>query len=166
MRYADILPCEICNGHRIGVSLFCQGCRIHCKNCFNQSTWDFNGGKPFDDKVKKELFSLLERPYIDRISILGGEPLCDDNAGDIKRLIEEIRDRFGTTKKIWLYTGYTIESLTGDAKEAVWNCDVVVDGPFVEAEKDLRLAFKGSKNQRIINIPRSKDAHQIVEMNF
>lgn len=166
MRYSSIRSLDISDGSGVGIALFCQGCRIHCKNCFNQSTWDFNGGKPFDDKVKEDLFSLLERPYIDRISILGGEPLCDDNAGDIKRLIEEIRDRFGITKKIWLYTGYTIESLTGDAKEAAWNCDVVVDGPFVEAEKDLRLAFKGSKNQRIINISRSKDAHQIVEMNF
>lgn len=165
MRYADILKCEICNGLNTGISLFVQGCDIHCEGCFNSSAWDFSGGKPFTDAVKAELFNLLRRPYIERITILGGEPLCKQNVGDVYQLIQDIRSEFGITKKIWIYTGYIFEELAGAAKQAALASDVVVDGPFIAAKKDFRLAFKGSANQRIIDIKRTIDAQKIVELN-
>lgn len=165
MRYADILKCEICNGLNTGISLFVQGCEIHCGGCFNASTWDFSGGKLFTDEVKAELFNLLRRPYIERITILGGEPLCEQNAGDVYRLIQDIRAEFGTTKKIWIYTGHIFEELTGAAKQAALASDVVVDGPFIAAKKDFRLAFRGSSNQRIIDVKRTLDAQKIIELN-
>ena len=110
MKYAEIRSMDISNGEGIGISIFVQGCPIHCKNCFNKETWDFNGGYEWNQEAKDKLFSLLNRSYIRRISILGGEPLCKENCKDVLELVKEIKTR-QPNKKIWVYSGYTLEQL-------------------------------------------------------
>lgn len=164
MRYASIRSMDISNGEGVGVSLFVQGCHFHCKNCFNQDTWDFSGGKEWNRKIEDEFMKLVNRPYIKRISLLGGEPLADENVLDIMRLINRIKTEC-PDKKIWCYTGYTWEQIFPivnpylnltqaemTRQNAVKNCDILVDGRFVEEEKDLSLEFRGSKNQKIIDV--------------
>ena len=164
MRYASIRSKDISNGEGVGVSLFVQGCHFHCKNCFNQDTWDFSGGKEWNREIEDEFMKLVNRPYIKRVSLLGGEPLADENVLDIMRLINRIKTEC-PDKKIWCYTGYTWEQIFPivnpylnltqaemTRQNAVKNCDILVDGRFVEEEKDLSLEFRGSKNQRIIDV--------------
>lgn len=164
MRYANIRSMDISNGEGVGVSLFVQGCHFHCKNCFNQDTWDFSGGKEWNREIEDEFMKLVNRPYIKRVSLLGGEPLADENVLDIMRLINRIKTEC-PDKKIWCYTGYTWEQIFPivnpylnltqaemTRQNAVKNCDILVDGRFVEEEKDLSLEFRGSKNQRIIDV--------------
>lgn len=164
MRYASIRNMDISNGEGVGVSLFVQGCHFHCKNCFNQDTWDFSGGKEWNREIEDEFMKLANRPYIKRVSLLGGEPLADENVLDIMRLINRIKTEC-PDKKIWCYTGYTWEQIFPivnpylnltqaemTRQNAVKNCDILVDGRFVEEEKDLSLEFRGSKNQRIIDV--------------
>lgn len=164
MRYASIRSMDISNGEGVGVSLFVQGCHFHCKNCFNQNTWDFSGGKEWNREIEDEFMKLVNRPYIKRVSLLGGEPLADENVLDIMRLINRIKTEC-PDKKIWCYTGYTWEQIFPivnpylnltqaemTRQNAVKNCDILVDGRFVEEEKDLSLEFRGSKNQRIIDV--------------
>ena len=164
MRYASIRSMDISNGEGVGVSLFVQGCHFHCKNCFNQDTWDFSGGKEWNREIEDEFMKLVNRPYIKRVSLLGGEPLADENVIDIRRLINRIKTEC-PDKKIWCYTGYTWEQIFPivnpylnltqaemTRQNAVKNCDILVDGRFVEEEKDLSLEFRGSKNQRIIAV--------------
>lgn len=154
MRYNQIRECDIANGFGIGTALFVQGCHFHCKNCFNQETWDFNGGKEWTDEIKNKLLEISDKPYITRISILGGEPLADENLDDIEDLIYAIRDKFGHDKNIWLYSGYVYEGMDSKRKSIVDMCDYLVDGLFIDELKDYSLQFKGSKNQRVINIAR------------
>ena len=155
---------DISNGEGVGVSLFVQGCHFHCKNCFNQDTWDFSDGKEWTREIEDEFMKLVNRPYIKRVSLLGGEPLADENVLDIMRLINRIKTEC-PDKKIWCYTGYTWEQIFPivnpylnltqaemTRQNAVKNCDILVDGRFVEEEKDLSLEFRGSKNQRIIDV--------------
>lgn len=164
MRYASIRSMDISNGEGVGVSLFVQGCHFHCKNCFNQDTWDFSGGKEWNREIEDEFMKLVNCPYIKRVSLLGGEPLADENVLDIMRLINRIKTEC-PDKKIWCYTGYTWEQIFPivnpylnltqaemTRQNAVKNCDILVDGRFVEEEKDLSLEFRGSKNQRIIDV--------------
>lgn len=164
MRYASIRSMDISNGEGVGVSLFVQGCHFHCKNCFNQDTWDFSGGKEWNREIEDEFMKLVNRPYIKRVSLLGGEPLADENVLDIMRLINRIKTEC-PDKKIWCYTGYTWEQIFPivnpylnltqaemTRQNAVKNCDILVDGRFVEEKKDLSLEFRGSKNQRIIDV--------------
>lgn len=172
MRYAQIIPFEVCNGEGIGCSLFVQGCHFHCNGCFNQEAWDFNGGKEWNEDIKNKFFEIIKRPYIKRITILGGEPLSSENLDEILQLIKEI-NMYYPDKAIWLYTGYTWEKIKNKFDEykyttfssgadewllryeIVGNVDIVVDGQFEKDEKDLTLKFKGSKNQRIIDIQKS-----------
>lgn len=164
MRYASIRSMDISNGEGVGVSLFVQGCHFHCKNCFNQDTWDFSGGKEWNREIEDEFMKVVNRPYIKRVSLLGGEPLADENVLDIMRLINRVKTEC-PDKKIWCYTGYTWEQIFPivnpylnltqaemTRQNAVKNCDILVDGRFVEEEKDLSLEFRGSKNQRIIDV--------------
>jgi len=165
MRYSKIRKMDISNGEGVGVSLFVQGCHFHCRGCFNQETWDFNGGKEFTSQTARTLFSLIDKSYIQRVSILGGEPLCDENVQTVYQLIQEIRYRF-PDKNIWLYTGYNFDEIMklGNTKEltswnirmkAVLSVDVVVDGQFQLENQDLfneHIVFAGSTNQRIIKI--------------
>lgn len=157
MRYANIDNCEICNGEGVGISLFVQGCPIHCKDCFNQEAWDFNGGKEWTAETQEKFLNLADKPYITRISILGGEPLADQNISAVYDLIVAIKNRFEDEKKIWLYTGYYIDEIKYKiikdkaclANSLLLMCDYIVDGRYEHEERDLSLKFRGSKNQHI-----------------
>jgi anaerobic ribonucleoside-triphosphate reductase activating protein len=144
---------DISNGTGIGVSLFVQGCHFHCKDCFNSETWDFSGGKPWTEDSKKIFLISVLRAYIERVSILGGEPLADENFSDVLDLVQTIHEKF-PEKKIWIYTGYTWENLLNNKqkKEILPYINILVDGRFETDKKDLSLKFKGSSNQRVIDV--------------
>ena len=175
MRYAQITPFEVCNGKGAGVSLFTQGCHFHCIGCFNQDAWDFNGGKEWTEEVEEKFFELIGRPYIKRVTILGGEPLVNVNVSDVLALVKRIKAKY-PDKKIWIYTAYKWEHIFNpdyinisngdkvveDRMSLVRLCDVLVDGRFVEALKDLTLKFRGSSNQRIIDVKKSLEANEVV----
>lgn len=163
MRYAQIRSMDISNGTGIGVSLFVQGCHFHCKDCFNSETWDFSGGKPWTEDSKKIFLISVLRAYIERVSILGGEPLADENFPDVLNLVQTIHEKF-PEKKIWIYTGYTWENLLNDSqkKEILPYIDILVDGRFETDKKDLSLKFKGSSNQRVIDVQKSLENKEVV----
>lgn len=157
MRYASIRNFDISNGVGCGVALFVQGCHFHCKNCFNQSTWDFAGGKEFDVKTKDILYDLLDNPHMARLSILGGEPLAPENI----KTVTEIAKDFAGKKVLWVYTGYKYEEILN--KEILKYIDYLVDGRYVDELRDLKLQFRGSSNQRIIDVKQSlKDGHPVL----
>ena len=162
MRYSQIRRLDISNGEGVGVALFTQGCHFHCKNCFNESTWDFNGGKEFTKEVEDYFYKLVDRPHIDRVTILGGEPLADENLETIDRLVANIN------KKIWVYTGNTFETLMSSDKykSILNNIDVLVDGRYVDELRDLNLKFRGSSNQRIIDVKKSLKVGAVVSVQF
>lgn len=167
MNYAQIRKMDISNGEGLGIALFVQGCPIHCKGCFNSSTWDPNGGTPFGLEEISKLINLAKDPAIKRLSILGGEPLAEYNVEEVLRFIKLFRGFVGDKIKIWLYTGYTYESIMkkhifrGDRelnklrRLVLWNIDVLVDGQYVEELKDMNLRYRGSSNQRVIDVKRS-----------
>lgn len=161
MRYAQIRDMDISNGKGIGCSVFLQGCSIHCKNCFNKSTWDFNGGYEWTDKETEQLFEILRKPYISRISVLGGESL--DQAKELLQLLSKIRNEFPNLK-IWIYSGRTLEeNMKVPLKaECLSLCDVLVDGAYVDELRDLTLAFRGSSNQRIIDLKKTFESNKVV----
>lgn len=181
MRYAQIRSMDISNGENVGVSLFVQGCdrNPHCKNCFNSETWDFKGGKEWTEEIKNKFLKLIDRPYIKRVSFLGGEPLAEQNLDGILSLIKEIRISF-PDKTIWLYTGYDFNLLksqyneykytpfAADADEwltrweIISNVDVLVDGEYIDEQKDLTLKWKGSKNQHVIDVKQSLAQNKMV----
>lgn len=150
---------DISNGEGTGMALFCSGCPLHCPNCFNQDLWDFNGGKPWTPEIEKQFIELTNRPYINRISFLGGEPLANQNIESVSSIISKI----DTTKKIWIYTGYTWEELEKQNKiKYVSAADVLVDGRYIDELKDYRLKFRGSSNQRIIDIKKTIEEKRVV----
>ena len=157
MRIADIQEFDVNNGEGVGCSLFVQGCHFHCKNCFNQSTWDFNGGKEWTQSTKEKFLELVNKPYITRVSILGGEPLADENVQDVYDLIKQIP----SSKKIWLYTGYVWDDMDFVRRLVANSVDVLVDGRFVDELKDLNLPFRGSSNQRLIDIKKTLNSFKI-----
>lgn len=163
MRYALIRKMDISNGPGVGVSLFVQGCHLHCKGCFNSIAWDFNGGKEWNDDVKQKFLELASRPYIKRISILGGEPLSYENVFDVYELIVEIKNKL-PDKVIWLYTGYLFEYVINNqfSRKVLELCDVVVDDRYVEELKDISLPWCGSSNQRVIDVQETLKQNKIV----
>lgn len=163
MRYASIRGLDVSNGEGVGISLFVQGCDFHCSGCFNSETWDFNGGNEWTSESKEKVLKLLNRPFIQRITILGGEPLAEQNIADVLNLVEEIRVSF-PDKSIWLYTGYTYEECLIQTMRSriIENVDVVVDGRYIEALKDLTLPWRGSSNQRVINVKESLKKGEII----
>lgn len=163
MRYALIRKMDISNGPGVGVSLFVQGCHLHCKGCFNSTAWDFNGGKEWNDDVKQKFLELASKPYIKRISILGGEPLSPENSYDLYELITEIKDKL-PDKVIWLYTGYLFEyAINNQSNRKILElCDVVVDDRYVEELKDIGLPWCGSSNQRVIDVQETLKQNKIV----
>jgi anaerobic ribonucleoside-triphosphate reductase activating protein len=154
---------DISNGPGVGVSLFVQGCHLHCKGCFNSTAWDFNGGKEWNDDVKQKFLELASKPYIKRISILGGEPLSPENSYDLYELITEIKDKL-PDKVIWLYTGYLFEyAINNQSNRKILElCDVVVDDRYVEELKDIGLPWCGSSNQRVIDVQETLKQNKIV----
>lgn len=152
MRYASIRSFDISNGEGIGVALFTQGCNFHCKNCFNQETWDLDGGKEWTCETEDKIIELLNRPGITRLSILGGEPLLDRNIDDLKRLFCRVKSTYDDKISIWLYSGFTYEVIQKGLPDLLEYVDVLVDGLYVDELRDLKLYFRGSSNQRVINV--------------
>lgn len=166
MRYSMIRKMDVSNGRGVGISLFVQGCHFHCKGCFNPETWDFNGGKEWTEETEKLFLALADHEYIQRVSILGGEPLCDENIETVSNLINKIKISF-PNKTIWVYSGYTWESLVASHKhELIQNADVLVDGNFQLDKQDIyneHIVFAGSTNQRIIDIKKSIANNELYE---
>ena len=151
MKYSEITYPDVNNGEGCRVTLFVSGCSHRCKGCHNPETWNFDFGKDFNDDVKIRLFDIVSKPYIKGLTLSGGDPL--DSYDDVLELVKEFRNRFGETKDIWVYTGYVIDDLLNLNKEEILEyVDVLVDGEYIEEQRDVSLAFRGSKNQRIIKI--------------
>ena len=161
MNYHKIEKTSVVNGTGIRVVLWVAGCTCRCHNCHNPETWDFNSGKLFDEEAKQELFDALDKPYIQGITFSGGHPLEDENAPEIYELIMEIKNRF-EDKDIWLYTGYQIEYIAERYKDILELCDVIVDGRYVDSLRDVTLKWRGSSNQRVIDMKKSLAEHKIV----
>ena len=157
MHYGEIKKCDIANGPGVRVSLFVSGCRNHCPGCFNKETWDFCYGKPFTTETKDHIMELLKPDYIEGFSLLGGEPFEPENQVVLKGLLAKIKNTY-PEKDIWCYSGYTYEQLLKRAETepdvtALLNVvDVLVDGPFLIVERDLELLYRGSRNQRLIDL--------------
>lgn len=182
MRFASMRNLDISNGEGVGVSLFVQGCDRHCFNCFNPDTWDFNGGKEWTEEAKNKFIKLIDRPYINRISVLGGEPLAEQNLDEVLSLIKEIRISF-PEKTIWLYTGFEWNQIMNikvtqpffscqDLESKIQNvlkrqeiikmCNVVVDGEYIDEQRDITKKWAGSSNQRVIDVEQSLAQNKIV----
>lgn len=156
MHYGTIKNCDIANGNGVRVTLFVSGCTHHCKGCFNPETWDFGYGQPYTEETEEKLLRMLAPPYINGLTLLGGEPMEPENQRALLPLVRKAKERF-PGKDIWCYTGYTLESdlLTGKARtevtdELLSHIDVLVDGEFIEAQKNISLRFRGSENQRLL----------------
>ncbi len=162
MNYGEIKKTDIANGPGVRVSLFVSGCTHKCPGCFNEVAWDFGYGRAFDKGVQEELLEALAPKFIAGLTILGGEPFEPENQTALLPFIRRVREQF-PNKNIWIYTGYVFDTeLLGESRarcdatdEILSMTDVIVDGPFVEAEKDITLRFKGSRNQRIIDVRKS-----------
>lgn len=164
MRYASIRRLDISNGEGLGVTLFTQGCPFHCKNCFNPETHDFDGGKEYTIDTKNAIVSLINRAQIKRFSILGGEPLIERNKEDMIDLCSSIKE-IRPDIKIWVYTGNIFENVKDDWYELLYNyVDVLVDGPYVDSKRDLRLKFRGSSNQRVIDVHKTYCEDKVIEL--
>ena len=164
MYYATIKTHDIANGPGVRVSLFVSGCTHHCRDCFNQEAWDFDYGQPFDQAVIDRILELLRPDYIRGITYLGGEPMDPRNQPELLNLTRQIKARY-PNKSIWSFTGYVWEHLPqvpGVTRELLSNLDVLVDGPFIAEQKNLRLRFRGSENQRLIDVPATLSQNRIV----
>lgn len=153
MYYGNIKTYDIANGPGVRVSLFVSGCRLHCPNCFNKVAQDFSYGSLFSEETKNFIWNELNKTEVKGLTILGGEPFEPENIKELEGFIIETKEKF-PTKTIWMYSGYTFELLWNreDCKKVLENIDVLVDGPFKEELKNLSLAFRGSSNQRIIDM--------------
>ena len=160
MNYGAIKKIDIANGDGVRVSLFVSGCKNHCKGCFQSETWDFNYGKKFDEDALQEILDALSKPFIQGLTILGGEPFEVENQPCVRALLERVKSAF-PQKDVWYYTGYILETdllaengcrHTEHTEAILHMVDFLVDGPFILEQKDLSLKFRGSKNQRIINM--------------
>lgn len=161
MRYAQIRKIDISNGIGIRTSLFVQGCRRQCKGCFNPETWDFEGGKEWNEDAAEEFLSLAGGEHVAGATILGGEPMEPENRQTVKKLMMKLKQRF-PEKNIWMYSSYLFEEIMEIDPELLQYLDVLVDGPFVEEEKDLNLRFRGSGNQRIVDVKASLESEDII----
>ncbi len=149
MNYQNILDCSIADGEGVRVVLFVTGCSHNCKGCHNPECQNPNNGKLFTEDVKNKLFSLIDKPYIDGLTLSGGDPLFSNNRDDILKLVKEFKLKF-SNKTIWLYTGYKFCEIKD--LEILNYIDILVDGEFKIDEKDITLPFRGSSNQCIINV--------------
>lgn len=166
MNYADIRPIDVANGPGVRVSLFVSGCTHHCKECFNPETWDFAYGAPFTQVEADAILKYLEPDYIKGLSLLGGEPFEPENQSAVLELVRQVRARY-PHKDVWCYSGYLFEQLrdgkVGEHSQALLEqLDVLVDGPFMIEQKELSLRFRGSANQRLIDVPESLRRGEVV----
>ena len=166
MNYSQLITCDTANGEGVRTSLFVSGCTNYCPGCFNQEAQDFNYGKLYTQDTENILLDCIKQPYISGLSILGGDPLCQDDAGliTLNSLAHKVHS---LGKTVWLWTGFKWEDFNFTNNFSLQSlllsaCDVVVDGPFIEAEKDLSLAFRGSRNQRIIDVRKTLGKGEII----
>ena len=159
MNYHDITKDDMLNGDGLRVVLWVSGCSHCCKECQNPITWDSNGGLLFDESAKQEIFTELARDYISGITFSGGDPLYFGNRSDVLKLAREIKERF-PEKTIWMYTGFVWETIA--KLEIMKYVDVLVDGEFQAERKDTRLYWRGSSNQRVINVPATRAEGKVV----
>lgn len=170
MYYSTIKNCDIANGPGVRVVLFVSGCRNHCPECFQPQTWDFDYGQPFTQQTADEILRLLSPHYIRGLTLLGGEPFEPENQPVLLDLVQQVRAQYGDQKDIWAFTGYTLDGdllpgKQGDpniTRQLLANLDVLVDGRFVAALKNLSLQFRGSSNQRLIDLPKTLATGQII----
>ena len=164
MNVSEIKTHDIANGAGVRVSIFVSGCRHRCKDCFNEVAWSFDSGREFD---ADEVLALLDDPYTDGLSVLGGEPLEPENQTVLAPFLEQVRETY-PDKDIWMWTGFTYDNLEGSRAdteylERILSCvDVLVDGPFVEGLKDITARFYGSLNQRVIDLQKTKKAGHVI----
>lgn len=169
MHYGEIKNCDIANGEGVRVSLFVSGCTNRCEHCFQPQTWDFQYGKPFTEETADSIMEMLKPGYINGLTLLGGEPFEPQNQLALLPFVRRVRDTY-PKKDIWAFSGFTLEELM--APDAHPHCeatlpllaciDVLVDGRYVEAKKDITLRFRGSSNQRLIDLPATLRAGEIV----
>lgn len=168
MNYGNIKECDIADGPGVRVSLFVSGCRHHCKGCFNKETWDFGYGKPYTKETEDEIIRLLAPSYIQGLTLLGGEPFEPENQEELAGLLKRVRETY-PDKDIWCYTGYLYDVdlskggkvYTEVTEEMLSYIDVLVDGEFIEEEKDVTLVFRGSRNQRIIELGKEETLYSL-----
>ena len=172
MYYADLKKVDIANGEGVRVSLFVSGCRHHCKGCFNEIAWNFKYGKEFTEETVNEIMKELDHDYVEGLSLLGGEPLEPENQTALADLVEKVKEKY-PNKNIWCYTGFDFEKdiapeceKSNVTKKLISNIDVVVDGKFDETKMDRKLKFRGSSNQRIIDVPETLKNRHIKLINF
>ena len=166
MNYATIKNCDIANGPGVRVSLFVSGCTHRCPGCFNEVAWDFNYGEPFTEETIESILAMLRPSYIKGLTLLGGEPFEPQNQPDVVKLLRRVKAEL-PEKSIWAFSGYLFEKdilsgRLGDTAEYLSYLDVLVDGPFVEAKKNLSLRFRGSENQRLIDVKASLAAGKTI----
>ena len=167
MNYGLIYNCDTANGPGLRVSLFVSGCTHHCPGCFNEQTWDFNYGQPYTDQTQADILEMLAVPFIQGLTILGGEPMEPQNQPEVLALLQAVRAKC-PEKDIWVYSGYTFEELqnpkarcyTTNTKAILNLIDVLVDGRFIMAQKDVTLTFRGSRNQRVLDVKASVAANE------
>lgn len=173
MNYATIKEHDTANGIGVRVSLFVSGCTHHCKDCFNEEAWDFNYGEAYTKEVEDKILELLDRPYIKGLSLLGGEPFEPANQKSLVSLVKRAKEKF-PEKTIWCYSGYTFDKdmkeggriYTNDTDTLLSCIDVLVDGEFVATLRDLKLHFRGSSNQRIIDVQESLKQNKVIELDL
>lgn len=169
LHYGEIKNCDIANGVGVRVSLFVSGCTNHCKNCFQPQTWDFEYGKPFTKETEEYIIKLLKPSYINGLTVLGGEPFEPSNQRELYPFLTRVRSEY-PQKSIWMYSGFTYEELTTEGGysncEVTWDilnlADVLVDGRYDEELRNIGLRFRGSSNQRLINLKETLKENKIV----
>lgn len=161
MKYAQIREMDVTNGSGIGVALFTQGCPYHCKNCFNPETWDFDKGIDWTKETENNIIELLKPEYITRLSILGGEPLIERNIAPLTALLKRVKSVY-PDKQVWLYTGGDFEVLEGLYEEIFQYIDILIDGRYIDDLRDYKLKWRGSSNQRIIDVQASLKSGDVI----
>lgn len=168
MYYSTIKDCDIANGIGVRITLFVSGCTNHCKNCFQPQTWDFDFGEPFTEETEKKLLEMLKPDYINGLTLLGGEPMEPQNQRALVPFLKRVREAY-PNKNIWCFTGFTYEVLKTDGShprcevtdEMLSLIDVLVDGRYVDELKDLTLQFRGSSNQRLIDMVKTRENGEV-----
>ena len=173
MFYGEIKERDIANGIGVRVSLFVSGCTNRCKGCFNKQTWDFNFGEEYTAETENRIIELLNPDYVTGLTLLGGEPFEPKNQEELLKLTDRVKKEM-PNKTIWCYTGFTYEKLKTDGEycrteftdRMLNNIDVLVDGKFVEEKKNIRLKFRGSENQRIIDLNKTRAEKRVVLLDI
>lgn len=170
MHYGELKKCDIANGTGVRVTLFVSGCTNRCPGCFQPQTWDFCYGRPFTDETEAEIFAELDKSYVDGLTVLGGEPFEPQNQPTLTSLLRRVKERY-PNKTIWCFSGFRLHDellcegsypRTEHTDEMLSYIDVLVDGRFVQELKDISLQFRGSRNQRIIDLNRTRETGEIV----